>query len=290
MNLTWSRTRTIVAGCALIVMSNAVALLGVAYNRSGEPESRLQLTQRELSQPFSGFPLERDAVDTTISLNWRVLGRNAPDGIYPGRFGRPEWLDATKLAELGFDVSKSMTDRMAAKPRSKLFPREVFIVLELDGPTYRMALQRAREFVGKEKAESAAGSRKAYPGTPDRSAALQREESSNSRLFAVDAGIDAKSLRAKYPDREHYAILRGRVLANFEGGHWTGYVEGLNVEEINMPIEIRRAVGPLPRMMGWGISTASTPSFQLTVVFGKKFEPWIESTSSEGRGQTPLKE
>ena len=50
--MTWSRRHTLIAGIALIALTNAVALIGVWYNRSGEPESALRLTQRELAPPY----------------------------------------------------------------------------------------------------------------------------------------------------------------------------------------------------------------------------------------------
>ncbi|MFL6653087.1 MAG: DUF4824 family protein, partial [Sulfurifustaceae bacterium] len=54
--IAWSRKRTLLAGIALIAATNAVALVGVAYNRSGEPSSVLKLTERELALPYSwGF-------------------------------------------------------------------------------------------------------------------------------------------------------------------------------------------------------------------------------------------
>jgi len=50
--MTWSRKHTLIIGIALMALTNAVALIGVAYNRSGEPESELRLTQRELAAPY----------------------------------------------------------------------------------------------------------------------------------------------------------------------------------------------------------------------------------------------
>lgn len=51
MNLL-TRGRTLIAGIAIILVVNAIALGGVAYNRSGTPESTLHLSQRELSEPY----------------------------------------------------------------------------------------------------------------------------------------------------------------------------------------------------------------------------------------------
>ncbi len=75
-----SRTLTIAIGAALILVANGVALTGVAYNRSGEPDSRLNLSQRELGRPcplgsrFAADALRGDGVDddhwcTTVPAN-----------------------------------------------------------------------------------------------------------------------------------------------------------------------------------------------------------------------------
>src|SRR5690606_12121573 len=45
------RALTFALGAAIILAANAVALGGVAWNRSGEPESRVALSQRELARP-----------------------------------------------------------------------------------------------------------------------------------------------------------------------------------------------------------------------------------------------
>src|SRR5690606_5713465 len=44
----------LLAGLALILLSNAVALGGAWYNRQGEAESRLQLSERELWRSHDG--------------------------------------------------------------------------------------------------------------------------------------------------------------------------------------------------------------------------------------------
>jgi hypothetical protein len=41
-------TVTLIAGSALILLTNAVVLSGAAYNRSGDAESQMRLSQREL--------------------------------------------------------------------------------------------------------------------------------------------------------------------------------------------------------------------------------------------------
>ncbi|HPU80578.1 DUF4824 family protein, partial [Accumulibacter sp.] len=63
--IAWNRGRTLAAGAALILLTNIVALSGVIINRTGEPESRLMLSARELSLPYRGY---RQAENSGLAL------------------------------------------------------------------------------------------------------------------------------------------------------------------------------------------------------------------------------
>jgi hypothetical protein len=280
MTFTWSRGHTLAAGLALIVLTNAIALGGVAWNRSGEPESVLKLTQRELWEPHVyGFSREEGGLQ--LNLRWRVLPAD-PDVAFYGEYqGAPEWLDEAKLKELGFDVSPPPATRRASWRYDRQLPREVLIVVEFDGPAYQKALERARERAAKEAAKGAATG-KTGPGTPAEQAAtfLKNEETANSRLFAMDAGRDAQALRARYPDRARYAIVQGKVRASHLFGRgkdprWTGYIEGIQNGQVNVPLEFRRAIERAPRPVPRWPAAADRPAFEVTVAFGRRFEPWI---------------
>lgn len=221
-----------------------------------------------------------------LNLRWRVLTADAARSFYANHYGTPEWLDQAKLASLGFDVSRPSGARAAERRYQRLLPREALVVLELDGPAYRKALERAREHAKKEVASEAAGSGGKQPKIPGQSAAefIKREETSNSRLFAVDAGPDAAALRAKYPDRTRYAIVRGKVRAQYHGGRgrdalWSGTIEGLDNVRVNVPNEFRRAIGSVPSTAWVGVAEDGPP-FQVTVAFGKRFEPWVMAASA----------
>jgi hypothetical protein len=262
-------------------MTNAAALLGVAYNRSGEPESLLQLTQRELSLPY-GWGLEGENSGIALALQWRVLQAERGDSLelgvsYPGH-GAPEWLDAAKLAALGFDVSPSAVEQ--SKRHQRQLPREVLLVLELDGPAYQEALRRARAH-----AEREAGLLTAKPANEEfkRRAEQAREqldeaEQRLTRLFIVDAGLDAAALRADYPDRSRYALVAGRVRPYLSdpGYHpqLQGHVAGLVIDRITVPHAFRRVFEPLLERYGAKRFDASL-RYTAFVAFGKRFEPWI---------------
>jgi hypothetical protein len=287
MTLTWSRGHTLAAGVALIALTNAIALGGVAYNRSGEPESVLKLTQREVLAPH-GYGLDWEGGGLQLFLSWRALSADTDNTYYWNFQGAPEWLDEAKLASLGFDVSLPPVERRARWRYDRQLPREALVVLELDGPAYQTALERARERAAKEAA-TGAQTGKTGPGTPAAQAAtfLKNEETSNSRLFAVDVGRDAQALRAKYPDRTRYAIVQGKVRTSYQTGRskearWTGYIAGIQNEQVNVPLEFRKAVESAPRSIPPAGVQGAAP-FEVTVAFGKRFEPWIIAATAAAK-------
>jgi uncharacterized protein DUF4824 len=280
MTLTWSRRRTLIAGLALIALTNAIALGGVAWNRSGEPDSVLKLTQRELGQPYRFGP-DKESGGLVLDLRWRVLAVDRGKAHYADRYGTPAWLDRAKLASLGFPVSQPPRARGGDRYYDRLLPREALVVLELDGPARAGALEQARAWAKTEAARAAAGTgnKEALNAAKNAAELLEREETVNSRLFAVDAGLDAAALRAKYPDRTRYAIVHGSVRAQYHaergaGGEWTGHIEDIDNGQINVPLEFRKAIGSVPQTREWEPPQASSP-FQATVAFGKRFEPWV---------------
>jgi hypothetical protein len=287
--MTWSRTRTFIAGVALILAANAVALVGVAYNRRGDPESTLLLTQREVSLPYSwGF--ERENSGVTLTLQWRVLSEQG-DGSYglgmsyAGIGGEPGWLDKTKLSALGFDVSKPEDTYDGRMHYEKLLSKEVLLVLELDGAAYRVALERAQQHLQKEEAllKDNAGKKEFEERVKSAKRQLYQEERISSRLFVVDAGLDVDALRAKFPERTRYAIVRGQVRPHLVQKDMkyrlAGYVSDLSVRQINVPLTYRPVFEPILQNPN---RTQPEPALRYTVsvAFGQRLEPWITDIKS----------
>ncbi|WP_430433089.1 DUF4824 family protein [Methyloversatilis sp.] len=168
----------LVGGVALIVAVNAFVLAGVAWNRSGEPGSALTLTQRELSLPYAyGLDGERGGID--VALLWRAPMRDDnADAAYDMHYGRgPDWLDADKLRELGFDLKE---ERDAHRQK-----REVYVVLELAGADWQAALAQAQRRLDRALAR---GDAEKQDVNAQKSAqeALKYEQQKASRLFAVE--------------------------------------------------------------------------------------------------------
>lgn len=287
----WTRTHTLVAGTVLILATNAVALLGVAYNR-GEAESTLTLTQRELHLPYSwGFKNENSGI--ALELQWRSLAEEREDlyGLQAGYsgFGRePEWLDKATLTALGFDLSKPEDTPQGRMHYEKLLSKEVLLVLELDGPAYRTALERMQQHRQKEAAllDANPGKKEFEERVKSAKRALYQEERINSRLFVIDAGLDAAGLRAKYPDRHRYAIVHGQIQPRLvETKHkpkLVAYISGLSITQVNVPTLYRRIFEPLLESARINQYDAVVTPYQVSVAFGKRLEPWItDATGSK---------
>jgi len=278
--MSWSRMHTMIAGLGLLALANAVALVGVAYNRAGE-EAKLRLTQRELSMPYE-WQRNRDNSGLALGLVWRVPpGEPADAHDYGWRYGmggEPGWLDKAKMEALGFDTTVvAYSDRSRARYEKQL-PREVLLVLEFDGPAYRRSLELARQSLerAETKLASRPGDRELVGRVKTAREGLEQETRRSSRLFAVDAGLELEALRAKYPDRSRYAVVRGLVRpAGVDERTWKvgGYVSGLSIESINVPFDLREVLGRIAEISD--VEKRDKVPYEATVAFGKRLEPWI---------------
>ena len=277
--IVWSRRRTLIAGISLILVVNAIALAGVAYNRSGAPDSTVQLSERELQAPGRWRSKENSGV--ALSLRWRVDGGTGAQEAYYG-YGSAAWLDKAKLAALGFDVAQDQNPAGRTFKQQRM--KEVLLVLELDGPAYRQSLERARKKADDEEKlnEANPGNKEFAQRTKAAKERLVREELENTRLFVIDAGLDAQALRAQYPDQAHYLIVRGQIrpqwVSRDKQERLTGSISAISISQINVPVEFQPALMQTE-------ATNKSARFKATVAYGKRLEPWIVALS-EHRGDT----
>ncbi len=279
MKLVFSRTRALLAGVALIVLTNAVVLAGVAYNRSGEPESVLKLTERELRVRNWSWP-ENENSSIDVHLTWRVARFVSADEEYPTWYQGLVWLEPSQLADLGFEVPSDLESEEGRQRAQRQPSRRAWVVLEYDGPAYQAELEHAREELARAEELAAAnpGDREFETRLSTARHAMDREEKFETRLFVVDVGRDEAALRAKYPDRQQYAIVNGRLRAIVD--HRSGRrrmivgVDDLDVDAIRVPHTYRALVEPIAQFrQGY---YEREPRFSATVKFGRRFEPWIE--------------
>ena len=268
-----SQTSLKIGALLMILLTNAVALGGAFWNRSGEAESRLKLSQRELRLPYTRFDRENSGL--ALALNWRVavqLDRNDVYWEYSSG-GAPEWLDQAKMESLGVDVSPK--DNGHIRWNDRALSRDVLLVLEQDGEAYRQALMRAKQHLDAEQTKLAAMPESNEKKNRLKNVAdqLAREENENSRLFVIDAGLDLALLRGKYPDRMRYAIVHGQVRPawnnnrndNRNDSSARGYVSSVSIAGINVPHALRPLLA----------NQVGQAKFIAGVSFGQRLEPWI---------------
>jgi hypothetical protein len=156
------------------------------------------------------------------------------------------------------------------------------LVLELAGPAWQQALERTRQNAARhEAAQLANADSKEFAAKAKRAQEqLMREENLNSRLFAIDAGLDREALRARYPDRGRYLILKATLrpvlVTHDKKRRVTGYVSALAVTQINVPHALRPTLEPALRTVR-RTADAPGPHFEVTLAVGQRLEPWIES-------------
>lgn len=272
----------------LVLLANAVALAGVAWNRSGEPEASLMLTERELQLP-ARWRYNRENSGLALALRWRVVPERGPDREpilhQQATWSDVHWLDADKLVALGFELDESPD--WPGYRRSRLQQREVWLALELDGPAHARSVQQAREHLFQARRDLAE--------SPDVYLHQKRAENAEqhfvhvrdewSRLVAIDADLDAGQLRARHPDREHVAIVRGRVRPGWRGkapdsagkGEWRGHIEAVSISSVHVPRHLRQTFDPL---LETGAPNRDD-HYQVTLAWGRRLEPWIVDVRSD---------
>jgi hypothetical protein len=284
-------------GFLLLTITNIVVLGGVAANRSGEPEARLVLSERELQPPYTS---KKENSGLSLRLIWRVPVEDDEGNVY--HYGRsPAWFDAAKVAELKLNIGgtneEGGDDARAKEPVAK----EVFIVLQLGGEPSRRALAQAERALAKEKEvqEKTRGdlskndeiSRKdKLKAAVDR---LEEERLRSSRLFAIDAGLDAKVLRARYPDRSQYIIAKGVVeAANYYGTRNKkeiyGRISMLLTENIHVPLQHRESFETATAGKQAAKLDRQGSRYTIELVYGSRFEPWVASVSSTTDATGPV--
>lgn len=292
MKISFSTRQLFALGFALLLLTNIVTLAGVVYNRSGEPEARITLTERELSPPYytheenSGFALQLVWRNPSNQTNDQYLYYSRPV-LYSGYGNSPDWLDRDKLEMLGFDTAEVLRNGDERERRKLTVPREAYMVLEYDGAAYQQALARAQAAIVKDRASLAA-----KPEDETLQKRLEKaeqwlafERTENSRLFAVDVGLDPSLLRQQYSDRSRFIIAKGLVSAEYRGNCKKpgvfGRIKRININSIHVPLQFRKQFNEIlvPRTLR-SDSPPNPPRYAVDLEYGRHLEPWIVAVRS----------
>jgi hypothetical protein len=264
----------LIAALALLALSNVWVLSHVARNRSGSPDADLELTSRELA--YYGGRSEDSSV--VLRLRWQ---NPAPEYEITG-IEWPGWFDRTKVEELGFDLRVPADAKDAARHYQFQRSREAFVALEFDGPAWQQWLMVREPRLQLESR---------YNQQMSVDQRLEVERQTESRLVAVDVGLDPVALRRKYSDRHRVMILPGLARATWEGarrasadgpGHPArvrGAITRLSIEEINVPQPFSRQFDSQSSYVPWtydgGALKVQPPPYAMTLRVGSLYEPWV---------------
>jgi len=260
----FKKQRLLLIGVGLIVLTNAIALAGVAYNRAGSLESVLQLSERELSY-YKGEHEDNSGI--SVNFDWTVMNESATDVEYyswRNYSRRADWLNTAKLKQLGFDVRNPSFSTSAPDSSDSLKDREVFLVLEFNGPAYQRYLQAAKALAKTQVDKKAAADD------------IAEAETKDTRLFVIDAGTQADSLRKLYPKGKMHVIVKGIVSARWEKTdekiELLGYIKSLSISTLHVSKPHDVVFNAIP-------ANDASGKYQVRVAYGQRHEPWILSVT-----------
>ncbi|NQD91065.1 DUF4824 family protein [Pseudomonas sp. CrR25] len=266
-----NKRRSLWLGLGLILLSNAMALAGVYYNRSGAPLSVFELSERELQRPYGSWGLyDEESGGRSLELIWR---RDAAED------GRLAWLNAEKLRAMGFHLPVSAVAEWPER-LGRQRSRSVWLVLELDGPAFQRQLLAARQALAaaEERLALRPDDRELLHQREQRQKQLEQEQLYASRLFLVDAGADATALRQTYPDQRRYALLAGRLKPHYQDRDPArGFAASIapDSRRVSVPYALREVFADWPR----GGYHDDGRRVRARVAFGRRHEPWMLEAS-----------
>ena len=264
MKILKSSSKLFVAAFALLILTNIVVLLGIYLNRSGETTSEVILTQRELEIPYS---MKKENNSIFLKLVYRNINKSKFSHL-------GNWLNVSKLNELGFETDKDINYKKNTRRQSK----EVFIVLEYNGESYKKSLKLAEETFSEQEALYSVDKSKqrAYKNAKR---SLSREQTSASRLFAIDAGLYYEKLRQKYTNKANFIIVKGlvKISNGYKKKITYGYIQQLHIQKIHLPYEFKHVLKNIKPINKYNEKQNTVPSYKVEVKYGSRFEPWISS-------------
>jgi Domain of unknown function (DUF4824) len=233
--------RSFIIALILPLWVTGATLASVSRNRSGGREA-IVLTEREVFVS----PRTDDNTAAKLFLSWQQ----------PPSIERATWFNAEKLAQLGFDTRIEGSELQ----NRRQLPREIFVVLELDGPAWRAFLEDRLRGLSPPRGERTIVDELAEKG---------------SRLVPVDADRDASVLKAKYPDARRHLIAAATARPQVvsppnESPYVVGTINRIMPQQIHIPREWAAQVPTYHPSAG-----RAGARFDVDVRYGLNYEPWV---------------
>ena len=279
--------KLILASVSLLLLTNVVVLAGVAYNRSGDPLVSIKLTERELPV-WQSYRSTDENSGTALSVKWLIFSPNKDPKYFSRTYTTPTWLDDKKLTALGFDIKELKSNIKKYQYRTSHLSTEAVVVLEYQGEAYHKTLALAES-----KAERL---RKRVADFPDDEEELDKlndfEEKlsrlkiSQSRLYAVDAGLDKQALMQKYADQNKYLFARGEIGLQWTKDDIEGRIRQLYIQKIHASLPFSNILSGLTSGEAYNSYSAVPvpPRYKVRLNIGKRLEPWIASVTQMESG------
>lgn len=271
-------------GMALLLLTNAFVLAGVAYNRSGEQSASLILTERELSLPHYFINSEKSNENSGLSLtlDWRIADKK---GQTRYAYNRDIVVTKTQLASLGFNLPRD-------ENYDNDYMQEMYWALEFDGEIYQQQVESVRtRLAAAEQAFESIASSENMRRRDNLTKYLYEEVTSNSRLFFAELSADYHTLADKYAKNPRYIIVKGKVSPRYESKHkeYRLVLHGLLNKNLMVSSDLMHALNDIieqdrqqfqkDKLNGevYLKNLAKAPRYSFTVIWGKRLEPWLDS-------------
>lgn len=273
------RRAGLMSAVGLVVLINGIVLAGVVWNRAGAPEATLVLTERELPMAWGAFGShENTGIALSLNQAWAASS---------------DWFDEAKLRELGFEPERYLpSDKAGADWHKQPLPRRAYVVMEFDGPAWAALLQKKEQEMRDMPAQIEAGKRTQQQFEYEQHE-LERMRNASSRLVAVDVGNDPEALRARYADTRRYLITAAEVHMSYRyrsGSDGTaekpvmqGHIGEILTGTVHVPARFHAVLSeaarkePATTSYRPGYLTEERPHYQVTLHYGKRYEPWVVS-------------
>lgn len=252
-------------GLTILIGTNIAALSGVAYNRMGEATTQLMLTERELSLPYISRSKQENS-GISLAVNWRTP-TGANESYYPYN-SKDIKITKDGLLALGFD-------QIDARDNYWVESRELYWAFEFNGALHQAEIEKAAV-----KYQTALAIFQENPNdTSSRKKteyfeSLEREKTTNSRLFYIEASADYESLAAKFSGQQNILIVKGlaKPYYNRTDKYYSLRLKHLSVSNIMIPLEYTEVLSNLKNLDRRDITP---PRYAVDINWGSRLEPWI---------------